>query len=115
MPITYAQTTSAKLIKNVNVRAKGLQHDLNASKDTLILKSDKTINYVYSINRNYEKEIYDFIDDMTYKVPLNNLSGGKHTFVVGQSPLKIVFAVFIYKEDDLQTSVSNTTSATTLN
>lgn len=110
----YAQSISAKLIKNVNVRAQGVSHYLNKTKDTLVLKSDEKINYVYSINRDYKKEVYDFIDSTSYRVPLTNLSEGKHTFVVGQSPLKIVFAVFIYKDEefDLSSSLSNPSYST---
>lgn len=85
----------ASIEKNKNVQAQQLYHDLNATKDTLMLKSDRKINYVYSINRNYEKEVYNFINATSYEVPLNNLTKGKHTFVVGQSPLKIVFVVRI--------------------
>jgi len=113
MPYSHAQSTTAHLIKNVNIRAKGLHHELNKTKDTLILKSDRTINYVYSINRDYEKEVFDYIDDTTFEVPLHILSEGKHTFVVGQSPLKIVFAVYISREKDLQTVATSTSLPTT--
>lgn len=85
----------ASIEKNKNVQAQQLYHDLNETKDTLMLKSDRKINYVYSINRNYEKEVYNFINATSYEVPLSNLTKGKHTFVVGQSPLKIVFVVRI--------------------
>lgn len=85
----------ASIEKNKNAQAQQLYHELNVTKDTLILKSDTKINYVYSINRNYEKEVYDFINATSYQVPLTNLTKGKHTFVVGQSPLKIVFVVRI--------------------
>jgi hypothetical protein len=85
----------ASIEKNKNAQAQQLYHELNVTKDTLLLKSDTKINYVYSINRNYEKEVYDFINATSYQVPLTNLTKGKHTFVVGQSPLKIVFVVRI--------------------
>ena len=32
-------------------------HDLNKTKDTLILKSDKKINYLYTENTTEEKEV----------------------------------------------------------
>ena len=95
-----AQSTFATIIKNVNVRANSVKHTLNATKDTLLLESDKKINYVYAINRDYKKELYDFIDSKSYKVPLTNLKSGKYTFVVGQSPLKIVFAVYVERKED---------------
>ena len=89
----------ATIRKNHNVQAKQLHHDLNSTKDTLLLQSDRKINYVYSINRQFKKEIYSFINDTSCKVPLNQLSKGKHTIVVGQSPLKIVFVIHVYGDD----------------
>jgi hypothetical protein len=97
LPIN-AQDSYATIEKNVNVRANELFHDLNKTKDTLLLKSDKKINYVYSLNSSLEREVFSFIDDTSYEIPLNRLSKGKHTFVVGQSPLKIVFIVRVNQE-----------------
>lgn len=106
-----AQSTFATIAKNVNVRAKSVKHYLNSTKDTLILESERKINYVYAINREYKKEIYDFIDAKKYKVPLTNLKSGKYTFVVGQSPLKIVFAVHVLKEEEPAGSVTSVLSS----
>jgi len=93
-----AQDAFASLEKNYNVNASGLVQELNASKDTLILKSDKNMSYVYAINRDYKREIDTYVGDTFYKVPLTNLSKGKHLFVVSISPLKIVFVVRILKD-----------------
>jgi len=95
---TFAQDSFATIEKNVNVDAKHLIHDLNKTKDTLLLKSDKKINYFYSINKDYKREVNYYVDTYEYKLPLVNLSKGRHVFVVGQSPLKIVFVVRILKE-----------------
>ncbi|RIA10409.1 hypothetical protein OE09_2273 [Flavobacteriaceae bacterium MAR_2010_72] len=93
-----AQDAYASLEKNYNVRAHDLIHELNATKDTLILKSDKKIHYVYSINREYKREIDTYAGSYYHKVPLANLSKGKHVFVVSLSPLKIVFVVKVLKD-----------------
>ena len=93
-----AQDAFASLEKNYNVNASGLVQELNASKDTLILKSDKNMSYVYAINREYKREIDTYVGDTFYKVPLTNLSKGKHLFVVSISPLKILFVVRILKD-----------------
>ena len=93
-----AQTDFAKIDKNRNVQAKDLYHDLNASKDTLILRSKKKINYLYSINKDYSRELDFYIDTTAYKLPLNKLSLGKHVFVAVQSPLRIVFVIHVLKE-----------------
>ncbi|NNK83328.1 MAG: hypothetical protein HKO92_09405 [Flavobacteriaceae bacterium] len=111
----HAQSSFATIIKNVNVRAQGVKHTLNSSRDTLLLKSDRKINYVYAINRSYKKELYDFIDDKSYKIPLTNFSAGKYTFVVGQSPLKIVFAIYIHKPNEEEVYIlSNSSTYSTL-
>jgi hypothetical protein len=94
----HAQDAFATLEKNFNFRASGLTEELNATKDTLILKSEKAMGYVYSINQEYKREIDTYAGTTYYKVPLTNLSKGKHVFVVTLSPLKIVFVVRVLKD-----------------
>lgn len=94
-----AQNQYATLEKNYNVRAKDLSHELNATKDTLILNSPKTIDYVYAINSEYKREIDFYNNTNSLKIPLNQLSEGKHVFVVGHSRLQIVFVVRVKKDD----------------
>ncbi|WP_400077668.1 hypothetical protein [Winogradskyella sp. R77965] len=93
-----AQEQYAKLEKNRNIQAKGLVHQLNKTKDTLILRSDKKINYLYSINKDYGRELDFRVDTTSYRLPLNKLTKGKHVFVAVQSPMRIVFVVKILKE-----------------
>ena len=93
-----AQEHYAKLEKNKNIQAKGLVHQLNKTRDTLILKSDKKINYLYSINKDYSRDLDFIIDATSYKLPLNKLKKGKHVFVAVQSPMRIVFVVKMLKE-----------------
>jgi hypothetical protein len=95
-----AQKTYAVLEKNVNPGAKDLIHELNITKDTLLLKSHKPISYVYAINSKYAREIDKYIFENSFKVSLTGLSQGKHLFVVGQDHKKIVFVVKIFKEDE---------------
>lgn len=96
----HAQDAFATLEKNVNFRANGLIEELNATKDTLILRSDKRMTYVYSINKEYKREIDTYAGTEYFEVPLTHLSKGKHVFVVSVSPLKIVFVVRILKDHD---------------
>lgn len=93
-----AQDHYAKLEKNRNIQANGLIHQLNSTRDTLILKSDKIINSLYTINQNYTRELDFEIDSTAFKLPLNKLSKGKHVFVARQAPMRIVFVVKILKE-----------------
>lgn len=94
----HAQQDFALLEKNYNFRASGLIQELNATKDTLILKSDQKMSYVYAINEEYQREIDTYAGTEYYEVPLTNLSKGKHVFVVSLSPLKIVFVVRVLKD-----------------
>jgi len=95
-PIVLSQT-SAKITKNVNIQASGLYHDLNTTKDTLILRSDKKINYLYTANNDGKRDVNLRVDSNFYKLPLNQLDAGRNVFVAVQSPLKIVFVVDILK------------------
>lgn len=93
-----AQESYAKLEKNRNIQAKNLVHKLNKTKDTLILQSDKKINYLYSINKNYGRDFDVYVDTTYYELPLNKLPKGKHVLVAVQSPKRIVFVVKILKD-----------------
>ncbi|WP_299364623.1 hypothetical protein [Winogradskyella sp.] len=93
-----AQERNVKLEKNRNIQAKNLIHVLNDTKDSLILQSDKKINYLYSINKDYGRDFEINIDTTYFKFPLNKLSKGKHILVAVQSPKRIVFVVKILEE-----------------
>lgn len=103
-----AQSQYAKIDRNRNIQAEGLFHDLNVTKDTLILQSDKKISYLYSINNDYGRELDFYIDATSYKLPLNKLSKGKHVFVAVQSPLRIVFVVHVLQDIPKDQPVTNT-------
>jgi hypothetical protein len=96
-----AQSDFAKLEKNVNVRAKGLIHKLNSTKDTLILKSESLINKVYSVSMTYKREVDMTINEKLIKIPLSTLSKGKHVFVAVQSTMRIVFVVKVLQDREI--------------
>ena len=100
-----AQENFATIEKNIHISASGLFHDLNKTKDTLILKSDKKINYVYSINKDQQREVDKYLDTNDYKLSLKNLSNGKHVFVVRQSPILIVFVIRIFGDSNTIVSI----------
>lgn len=91
-----AQQDFAEIDKNINIRASGLYHNLNAAKDTLILKGDTKISYIYSIHNKMKHDINRRVYETDYKVALRDLNKGKHIFVVVQQSLKIVFVVRIF-------------------
>ena len=94
----YAQEKFASIEKNVNNSANNLFHDLNKTKDTLILSGNKNIRYVYSINKLYKRETSQLINANSAKIPLTHLTKGKHVFVVEQTPLKIVFVIKVLRD-----------------
>ncbi len=96
--IATSQSTIAKIYKNKNIQASGLYHDLNKTKDTLILKSEQMINYIYTANNDGRRDINKRINNTEYRLPLNELDKGKNVIVAVQSPLQIVFVVQILKD-----------------
>ncbi len=106
-----AQEHYATLEKNRNIQAEGLIHKLNKTRDTLILQSDTKINYLYSINKDYGRELDFYIDATSYKLPLNKLTKGKHVLVAVQSPKRIVFVVKILKDMPKEKPVKVTSEA----
>jgi len=93
---SYAQEKIAIVEKNNNVLAKDLSHELNASKDTLVLRSKHRMHYVYSVNSKNEREIDEFVEDVKINIPINRLSSGKHLFAVSYMQRKIIFVVRVY-------------------
>ena len=83
--------------KNVNARAKSLHHDLNKTKDTLVLRSSKKMFRVYTVG-DFGGVVDQYLNTYEYEVPLKGLEKGKYVFVVDQSKMKIVFQVLIHED-----------------
>lgn len=96
-----AQNDFAKLERNVNVKAEGLIHKLNKSKDTLILKSKSLIKNVFSISGNDQREVDLTVNKNDIEIPLHTLSKGKHVFVAVQNSMRVVFVIKILREYSL--------------
>ncbi|ARV10411.1 hypothetical protein BTO05_12455 [Winogradskyella sp. PC-19] len=109
--VSFSQSGKAVLHKNNNVQASGLIHKLNASKDAIILKSDKKINYVYTANNTDFEDVMFRIDGTSYELPLYKLNKGRNVIVAIQSPLRIVFVVNIIEEFPKPKLVGNTLSS----
>lgn len=92
----FSQTVFAKIEKNRNSNANSLLHELNTSKDTLLLKSDTEITHVYSINTEYKRELDVYLSETDLQIPLTKLTRGKHVIVVDQNPKKIIFVIHVY-------------------
>lgn len=110
-----AQKQFALIEKNFNVIAKDLSHDLNSTKDTLLLESPKSIDYVYAINSDYKREIDFYNNSNSLKIPLNQLSKGKHVFVVGNQGMQIIFVIRVLSDEKVLAMVSEKPLRTTAN
>ena len=100
MTSVEAQGDFATLKKNLNFRATGLKHDLNVTKDTLKLSSDKIIQRIYSIGK-HGRTIDLWVNKKQSDIPLRELTKGAYVFVVEQNYLKIVFQVVINRDHSL--------------
>lgn len=70
------------LIKNINEDAKGLEQYLNATLDTLILKSDKEISGVTIISHKEKDSEIIGVGNFEVKIPLYHLQKGRYTIAV---------------------------------
>ncbi len=94
-----AQSNFVILEKNFNFRALDLVHELNATKDSLILKGTDKIRYVYSINEKYLREIDTYAGKKNFKVAINKLSEGKHVMVVSHHAKLVIFVLKIFNDE----------------
>jgi len=86
----------SKLVKNINIEAKDLYHDLNTTKDSLIIKG--TNIHLISIIRP-SKEVSHFRNT---DIPLFNFNLGNHTVMVYKDNKIIVFTLvrlLLYKKE----------------
>lgn len=98
--LTHGQAEFAFIKKNVNVLAEQLDHDLNSTKDTLILSSPAKIYRVYTIGTN-KGAVDNKLLTNNFKVPLTSFNRGKYVFIVDQLRYKIIFTIFVLRGKDL--------------
>lgn len=90
--IVSAQEKNSEIHKNVNLRAKGLSHQLNTTKDSLLLDSDQLIYRVSFLYDGTRKILYDN-NSKKINIPLLQLERGKYTVLVYQESRIVVFGV----------------------
>ena len=98
--LAHGQAEFAFIKKNVNVLAEQLDHELNPTKDTLILSSPAKIYRVYTIGTNYGAVDHELLTN-NFEVPLSSFKRGKYVFIVDQLRYKIVFTIFVLRGKDL--------------
>ena len=64
---TFAQQGFAEIEKNINFRARSLVHELNATKDSLFLKSEKDIKSIYTIHNQIKHDLIKHVNNKNYK------------------------------------------------
>ena len=101
----FAQQGFAEIEKNINFRARSLVHELNATKDSLFLKSEIDIKSIYTIHNQIKHDLIRHVNNKDYEVSLRDFDRGKHVFVVVQQLLKSVFVVHVYGEEDVSNSI----------
>jgi len=97
---TYGQAEFASIRKNIDFRAEQLFHDLNETKDTLILSSPAKIYRVYTVGT-FEGLVDHELITNNFEVPLSSFERGKYIFIVDQLGYKIVFTIFVLRGQEL--------------
>jgi len=88
------------LLKNTNPRAKELKHNLNHTKDSLIIGCENTIFKVEIFNEDYEKLI--IVEDNEAHIPLNDLPAGR--FVVEAQLSNKIIVMNLFRHDYVDNS-----------
>ena len=90
--ISYSQNFT--LLKNTNPKAKELKHNLNTTKDSLILESEKKILKVEIFNEDYEKIV--IVEDFIAQIGLNDIPEGKFVIETNLEDKNIIFGIMRY-------------------
>ncbi|MFK7832825.1 MAG: hypothetical protein AB8B52_06095 [Winogradskyella sp.] len=96
------------LQKNTNPKAKVLQHNLNSTNDSLLLKCDTKILKVDIFNEDYEHVVK--VDDVKMQIALQEIPDGKFIVETKLVDKIIVFGLVIYSPyyDNSKKSLANT-------
>lgn len=95
------------LLKNFNPKVKELKHDLNSTKDSLILRCENTIVKVEIFNEDYEKLIV--VENHNTEIYLNDIPAGKFAVEVTLADKVVLMDIIKYEdyEDGFSTSTSD--------
>lgn len=86
------------LQKNTHPRTKELIHNLNQTRDTLIMACENTIFKVDIFNEDYEKVV--MVEDFQARIPLNDLPAGR--FVVEVQLFNKIIVMHLIRHDYMQ-------------
>lgn len=99
--LTFGQNIT--LLKNYNPKAQELKHNLNKTKDSLILGCEKTIVKVDIFNEDYEKTI--LVENINTIIPLEDLPIGK--FIVEASLNNKIITMNLIKYNNYKVPTSS--------
>lgn len=104
--VVLSQDDYASLRKNINYRARILKHDLNKTKDTLILSCPQRMYKLYSVGSSKQR-ISETIDGFEYRLPLKQYKKGKYLMVTQLNGLKIVFELNILQREPFSQNLAS--------
>ena len=93
------------LLKNFNPKVKELKHDLNETKDSLLLSCDSKILKVEIFNEDYEETL--LIDRHQTQISLHNLPVGKFVVETSLSNKVVLMDIIRYEDHNETTNSSN--------
>lgn len=90
------------LLKNTHPQAKELKHNLNKTKDSLILECDKKIIEVDFFNEDFEKKV--IVEDLKTKIALEDIPQGK--FIIEAKLTNKIILIDLIKHEDYSKDIS---------
>ncbi|WP_299366451.1 hypothetical protein [Winogradskyella sp.] len=93
------------LLKNFNPKAKELKHNLNRTRDSLVLASDQIISKVELFNENFEKKVK--VENSEVKISLHNIPIGEFHVEVHLEGKIIIMELIKYSNDPNSSISSN--------
>jgi hypothetical protein len=97
------------LLKNFNPKVRALKHDLNSSRDSLVLEYEKTIVKVDIFNEDFEKLVV--VESQNAQISLEDIPEGKFVIEVTLSDKIVLMDVIKHEANDnlCGSSISNIT------
>ncbi|MUU78880.1 hypothetical protein [Winogradskyella endarachnes] len=90
------------LVKNTHPQAKELKHNLNKTKDSLILECDKKIIEVDFFNEDFEKTV--LVNDLKTKISLEDMPQGK--FIIEAKLTNKIILIDLIKHEDFSKDIA---------
>lgn len=112
-PFIHGQKST--LLKNINYRASELQHTLNKTGDTLVLKGERTIDKVEIFNSDFQKAY--IVNSLDTKISLTDIPVGRFVTEVKVNDKLIIITLLRHEnfEKEAKTAENTTTETSEQN